>query len=72
MKGGPAMRTDTIAEILRRNISESGLPAAVISVPTGVASYTISEFMHGGDIPLSTAQRLIDYFGNITITRNKN
>jgi len=59
----------TLAEMLQRNISESAMSAAEISQVTGVEGVTIRNFMRGEDIPLSAAQKLINHFGNITITR---
>jgi hypothetical protein len=67
---GPEMEKYTLAEMLQRNISESAMSAADISQATGVEGATIRNFMRGSDIPLSAAQRLIDHFGNITITRS--
>ena len=55
--------SEQMAELLRKTIRDSGLSANALWELTGVAQPTISEFLRGKDLRLSTAQKLADHFG---------
>jgi transcriptional regulator with XRE-family HTH domain len=50
-------------EELKQAIRKSGLSALQLSKETGVAQPTITEFLRGADMRLSTAQKLANYLG---------
>jgi plasmid maintenance system antidote protein VapI len=52
-----------MAELLRKTIRDSGMSAGELHRQTGVKQPTISTFLNGAGISLSTAQVLADYFG---------
>lgn len=52
-----------MADILRRAIRKSGKTALEIAIATGVPQASLSDFLHGKDIRLATAQKLSAYFG---------
>lgn len=52
-----------IADVLRQAIEKCGLSALALSKATGVSQPTITEFLHGKDIRLQTAQKLAKYLG---------
>lgn len=53
----------TNSEILRREIERSGLPVAVIAVEARIPQPTLSRFVNGKDLRLTTADKLAAYFG---------
>ncbi|MSR58283.1 MAG: XRE family transcriptional regulator [Planctomycetaceae bacterium] len=78
MKAAPSYRDTTrkcksadLADVLRAAIRDSGLSARRLGEMTDVKQQTISTILNGqADIRLSTAQRLMDYFG-ITVMKGK-
>jgi hypothetical protein len=59
-----------MAELLRAKIVESGVSANRLAEITDVKQQTISEFLRGAGISLSTAQKLADHFG-LVLTDNQ-
>lgn len=52
-----------MAEVLREAIRKSGLSALALSKETGVSQPTITQFLRGFDLRLSTAQKLAKFLG---------
>lgn len=50
-----------MADVLRKAIDSSGLPLLTIAQETGVSPATLSEFMAGADMRLSTASKIAEY-----------
>jgi plasmid maintenance system antidote protein VapI len=55
--------SEQISKQLRSAIISSGQSAAGLGAIAGVKQQTISEFLRGAGISLSTAQKLADHFG---------
>jgi plasmid maintenance system antidote protein VapI len=54
----------TISDVLRRSITESGLPFIALERETGVARASIMRFVRGSQsLRLDMADRLAGYFG---------
>ncbi|CAN5891783.1 hypothetical protein BH23PLA1_BH23PLA1_14180 [soil metagenome] len=57
-------REETISEVLRRTLVESGLPYLTLEKATGVARASIMRFVRGDhSLRLDKADRLAAYFG---------
>lgn len=55
--------TKEMADVLRDAIRKSGKTALDLSAATGVSQPTITEFLRGADMRLTTAQKLAAHLG---------
>lgn len=61
-----------MADVLREAIRKSGLTALALSTETGVSQPTITEFLRGKDIRMTTADKLARRLGLALTPRNPN
>ena len=59
----PMAHSDMFATQLRAAIDDLGLPVYVVAKRAGVAQAALSTFMRGGDLRLSTANRIAAFLG---------
>lgn len=59
--------SEQIAEMLRQVIRDSEISGLQLSRETGIKQPTISMFLNGAGISLSTAQKLADHFGLVLV-----
>lgn len=57
------MKKETVTEILRRTIAESGISKRRLSIETGVDRMSITFFLKGKPLHSSNVDRLAEYFG---------
>jgi len=53
----------SLEETLREAVRESGLTTTQLSQLTGISRPRIHDFVNGGGLRISTAQKLMDHFG---------
>jgi len=55
--------SEDLASEIRNAVSQSGIPLVTISKDTGVEVATLTDFMDGADVHLTTAQKITSYLG---------